>query len=228
MGRGSSKISRGGGGGGVTQVITSNGDIIDLSGMPLIYNDDDPGVAGDARSVIEAWENRRVKNKVEFNMSVDQNGEQIGKEVRGGKGSVRVPVSQLQEGAIHTHIHPREERDILGGTFSDADLRNFADYGVSTYRAKAKEGAYSISKTNGFNRDGFKSYVNSLHSKENATLSSSMKDFRERVRRDSSYTYNQYSTDCANAFNRYLVAVHNGLLSGQKQYGYSYTLERSK
>lgn len=227
MGRGSSK---GGGakGGGATIVNTDDG-TIDLTGTPLVYGDDDAAVSGNARANIEAWEAKRVKNKVEYNYSVDQNGDQIDQEVKGGKTSVRVPVSHLQEGAIHTHIHPREDAGTLGGTFSDGDLRNFANYGVKTYRAKAKEGAYSITKAEGFNRDGFKSFVTDLFARENASRQSNFERIRQKVRNgDYNSDYKQYVKDITQNFNGFLVSVHNGLISGQKQYGYTYTLEKGK
>ncbi len=223
MGRGTSK-SRGGG--GAREVKNPDGSVIDLADSPLIYGNNDSAVSGNARSVIEQWEAKRVKNKLEYNMSVDQDGNQIGAEVKGGKTSVRVPLSHLQEGAIHTHIHPRDDNSVLGGTFSEADLKNFANHGVSTYRAKAKEGAYSISKSKNFDAAGFKSYVYNLYSKEQTASESAMKALRDKVRKDSSYTYSSYVKDANKAFNALLVAMHNGLIAGQQKYGYNYTLER--
>ena len=226
MGRGSSKAGKGGGG-GVTSVTTADG-TIDLTGIPLVYGNDDPAVSGKARTNIEAWEAKRVKNKVEYNYAVDQNGDQIGQEVKGGKRSVRVPISHLQDGAIHTHIHPRADSETLGGTFSDGDLKNFANFGVKTYRAKAKEGAYSITKTSKFDKDGFKQYISSLHAAESAKCSNTCSQLRNKIKTDSNYSYKQYSKDATRAFNSFLVSFHNGLLAGQQQYGYTYTLDRSK
>ena len=231
MGRGASKSEGGALGSlslGVKSIELSDGGTIDLSDTPLIYGNNDSAVSGNARAAVEAWENKRVKNKVEFNMSVDQNGNQIGDEVRGGKGSVRVPYYQLQDGAIHTHIHPRENSRHLGGTFSDGDLKNFADFGVSTYRAKAKEGAYSITKGSNFDVNGFKSFVAQLYNSERTKMENAGVAARKRISTDSGYTYKQYSADFDKAFNGYLVALHNGLRDGQKKYGYSYTLEGGK
>ena len=227
MGRGSSK---GGGakGGGTTIVNTDNG-TIDLTGSPLVYGEDDAAVSGKARENIESWETKRVKNKVEYNYSVDQNGNPIGQEVKGGKTSVRVPISHLQEGAIHTHIHPRDDAATLGGTFSDGDLRNFANHGVKTYRAKAKEGAYSISKAEGFDKEGFKGFVADLFARETASRENTYAGIRQRVKNgDYNSNYKQYSKDMTQTFNGFLVSVHNGLISGQKKYGYTYTLEKGK
>lgn len=224
MAKGSSK---GGKSGNKVLSLTVGNDTIDLSETPLVYGDDDKGLTGNARDVIEKWEAKRVKNKLEYNISVDQDGKLLHSEVKGGKTSVRVPVSGLQEGAIHTHIHPRED-GLLGGTFSDGDLYNFANHGVATYRARAKEGAYSITKNKNFDKDGFKSYVSRLNHSEDAKLQTKMKEYRDKMRSDKSYTYAQYSSDFNKAFNSLLVSLHNGYMAGQKQYGYSYTLERGK
>ena len=228
MGRGASKA-----GGtkiaapkGVTTVTAGN-DVIDLSETPLVYGSNDPNVTGNARKAIEDWEEKRVKNKIEFNYSVDQDGNPLHKEVRGGRGSVRVPRAGLQDGAIHSHIHPREE-GILGGTFSDGDMYNFADYGVSTYRAKAKEGAYSISKTKDFDKPGFKSYIKDINSKYDKEVKSKINVINEKMRTDKNYHYDQYSKDFNKIVNGGLVALHNDMIAGQKKYGYSYTLEGGK
>ena len=234
MGRGTSKAGKGSSASkttisGVTSVTI--GDItIDLSDTPLVYGDNDSGVSGNARAAVEAWEEKRGKNKIEYNISFDQNGNAVGDEVRGGKTSVKVPISGLQAGMIHTHIHPRggeDEKGLLGGTFSDKDLRNFAGFPLSTYRAKAGEGTYSITKGSNFDKQGFKAYVSDTYSKHDAVLSSAMKQVRENFK-NSGYNWDQYNKDFNKAFNTFLVAVHNDLLAGQKKYGYNYTLERRK
>lgn len=225
MGRGNSK-SGGGAAGGIKALEMPDGTSIDLSDNPLIYGKDDPGVTGDARTAIDAWEDKRAKAKIEYNMSVDQDGNPIGAEVRGGKGSVRVPVAALGPGAIHTHIHPRDDAGVLGGTFSDRDLYNFANYGVQTYRARAKEGAYSITKGKNFDAAGFKSYVRSEMAKGRGEYEGIMRGLRDKAIKDKSYSWSQYNKDANKAFNAFLVANHNALLTAQQKYDYSYTLER--
>ena len=228
MGRGSSKAA------GVkmaapkgTTKITIGNDTIDLSETPLVYGGNDPYVTGKARDAIETWEDKRVKNKIEYNITVDQDGDMIGRERRGGKGSVRISALDLQNGAIHSHIHPREE-GILGGTFSDGDMYNFANYGVTTYRARAKEGAYSISKTQNFDRQGFKSYIKDINAKYDRETAAKVKDLNEKFRTDRDYHYSDYSKDFNRIVNGGLVTLHNDMIAGQKKYGYSYTLEGGK
>ena len=232
MGRGTSKAGIGARGGGMSKGVTSvsvGNTTIDLTGIPLVYGDKDAGVTGKARTVVEAWEDKRGKNKIEYNISVDQDGNIVGDEVKGGRNSVRVPLYALGADMIHTHIHPRageNEQGVLGGTFSTGDLFNFANYDVATYRAKAKEGTYSITKTKDFNKNqGFKAYVKDIHDKHDNILSETMKNARSKLKNKTD-TYEQYSKEFDKAFNTFLVSMHNDLLEGQKKYGYTYTLER--
>lgn len=221
-GRGAS----GGGGGGATGELTlPNGSKIEFEGT-LHYDGDDKALTGAARTAVVAWEDKRRTAKVEYGYAMDANGNQIGTEVRGGKGSVRVPYSfHTTPDSTFTHIHPRSD-GMLGGTFSSADLYNFANYGNKTGRAAAKEGTYSISKTKNFNAAGFKSYVTQSQSacrkNQSARDAKITKDFKS-----GKITYDQYKVQVAKSFNTFLVELHGAYRSGQKQYGYTYTLEKA-
>lgn len=223
-GRGAS--GGGGGGGGATgELVLPNGSKIEFEGT-LHFDGDDKALTGKARTEITGWEAKRVKNKVEYAYSVDKDGNPIGREVRGSKGSVRSPHSYHDTpDCTFTHIHPRGD-GMLGGTFSQADLFNFANCRNKTARAAAKEGTYSISKGKNFDTKGFKSFA----AKTNA-------DFRTnynkragaagKAYREGKMSYGDYLKANAKAFNTSLVEMHNTLRSGQKQYGYSYTLEKT-
>ena len=216
---------KGGGGGGLSakgELVLPDGSKIEFEGE-LKYGAKDTALTPEARKAIEAWEAKRVKNKVEYAYSVYEDGTPVGKEIRGSKGSVTSPLSYKADGTTFTHIHPRGD-GMLGGTFSDADLRNFARNPGKTIRAKAKEGAYSISKTANFDAVGFRSFIvqansafeSSYKSKANALV----KDYR-----NGKISYEGYLKSNAKAFNTALVELHNTYSSGQKQYGYKYTLE---
>ena len=153
-----------------------------------------------------------------------EDGTPVGPEVRGSKGSVSSPLSYKQEGATFTHIHPRED-GMLGGTFSEADLRNFANNPVKTSRAKAKEGAYSISKTDSFDAKGFKGFVDGANRQFESSYRAKVKTLANDYK-NGKISYNDYAKGNAKAFNTALVELHNIYSSGQKQYGYKYTLEQ--
>ena len=223
---GSSSSSGGRRGGGVArgELTLPNGSKIEFEGE-LKYGKKDPTLTTATRKTIEAWETKRGNAKVEYAYSVYEDGTPVGNEVRGGKGSVRSPLSYKGEGTTFTHIHPRGD-GMLGGTFSDADLRNFANNKVKTSRAKAKEGTYSISKTDSFDAQGFKSYINKAQGDFTSTyrtkVGSLSKDYRS-----GKIGYDDYAKGNAKAFNTALVSLHNAYAKGQKQYGYTYTLEKN-
>lgn len=225
-GRGASSGAGGGGGGFAKgELKLPDGSKIEFEGK-LVFGREDKAVTGVVRQNITNWESKRKKNKIEYAYSVDANGNPIGTEVRGGKGSVRIPISMHdKDGATFTHIHPRGE-GMLGGTFSYADMRNFANYKNKTVRAAAKEGTYSMSKSKNFDSSGFKSYASKLDSNFKSSMSTKAAslgaDFRSKK-----ISRGEYERAYAKAFNTALVEIHNGYLQGQKQYGYTYTLERS-
>lgn len=193
----------------------------------LKYYGNDKTVKGAVRQSIEAWETKRAKAKIEYAYSVDANGNMIDRERKGGKGSVRASYPMHNTpGATFTHIHPRED-GVLGGTFSTADLNNFARFANTTVRAKAKEGTYSISKGKNFDAIGFMSYVKQADYSANKDYKSKMKVLNKQYR-ESSISYDEYYKKSAKEFNTMLVNLHNAYKQGEKQYGYTYTLERAK
>lgn len=223
-GRGAS--SGGGGGASFTGALNLGGDDnnIQFDGT-LKYGKNDPGLTGKNRQTIENWEQKRVKSKIEYGFATDGNGDPVGKEIRGGKGSVRVPISyHNQENGAFTHIHPREA-GVLGGTFSQADLMNFARGKTTTSRAAAKEGTYSISKGKNFNESGFVKFAYEANSRFEQSARAKIKVAKDRYR-SGKIDYNTYLSEHGKAFNTALVELHNDYLSGQKKYGYTYTLEK--
>ena len=70
MGKGKS----GAGGGGVSSLDLANGDKIDLTDSPLKYGQKDPMLTGAARQMAEQFEDKRYKNKIEYNRMIDKNG----------------------------------------------------------------------------------------------------------------------------------------------------------
>ena len=222
-GRGAS--SGGGAGSAKGELVLPNGSKIEFEGE-LHYGGNDKALTGTARTVVTTWEAKRVKNKVEYAYAVDANGNPIGAEIRGSKGSVRVPRSyhNTPDGAF-THIHPRGD-GMLGGTFSSADLRNFSNYSQKTVRAAAKEGTYSISKGKNFDATGFKSFIAKAESSFSSTYRTKESALSKQYR-SGKISYNDYLKGNAKAFNTALVQLHNTYRSGQKKYGYSYTLEKT-
>lgn len=225
------KSSRGGkrSGGGFTaegELVLPNGSKIEFDGK-LTFDGDDKALSGTARANIENWEAKRGSNKVEYAFAVDGDGNPIGAEIRGSKGSVRVPRNYHEtDNATFTHIHPRGD-GMLGGTFSSADLNNFANCKNKTVRARAKEGTYSISKGANFDKAGFSKMV----ADANRNFSTNQRKYAgewANKYRSGQINYSTYLTGVGKAFNTALVQLHNEYRSHQKEFGYTYTLERNK
>ena len=213
-------------GGGVAkgELTLPDGSKIEFDG-DLVFGELDKAVPDAVRKNLDDWENKRSKAKIEYGMSYYPDGTPIGKEIRGGKGSVRCPWSyHATEGATFTHNHPRGD-GMLGGTFSGADLRNFAFGGNTTSRATAKEGTYSISKGKNFNKFAFNQYVAKVEADVRKTYKSEYKKISEKYK-NNEISYDQATLMQGKAFNTFLVNLHNAYRDGQKQYGYTYTLEK--
>ena len=232
MGRGSSKS--GGGGGAVTQVMSQQGVMIDLSDNPLTYGSNDPTMSKAQRATVEAFEAKRVKQKIEYAMLVDSDGNSTvpysAGDIKGKSGSVMISPQFWQGAEVLTHNHPRAGKNdsgTLGGTFSEADLRQFSVHSqCKTIRATAAEGTYSMSKKSNFNQSGFDAYVK----KCSKAREKQCKAVRTQVQND--YSAKKINASTAktiftNAFNAMLVGLHNDFLAGQGAYGYTYTLEKT-
>lgn len=189
----------GSGGGANGELVLPDGSKIEFEGT-LHYDGDDKALTGATRTAITNWETKRATAKVEYAYAVDVNGKAIGSEVRGGRSSVRTPISyHSTQDCTFTHIHPRGD-GMLGGTFSSADLRNFANYGNKTARAAAKEGTYSISKGKGFDRVGFNKFVATAQRAFESTYKQKRSSY-ESAYRQGKISYEDYAKGNAKAFN---------------------------
>ena len=224
-GRGASSGGGGGKGSASGELTLPNGTKIEFEGK-LNFDGNDPNLTGATRQAITSWEDKRRKQKIEYAYATDANGNPIGKEIRGGKSKVRTPIQyHASNGGTFTHIHPRSD-GMLGGTFSGADLNNFANFSQRTMRAAAKEGTYSISKGANFNPTGFKKHVAKAQKDFNTSYQSRVNAIYNEYK-VGKITYAEYKTRNAKAFNTALVELHEAYRSKQKDYGYTYTLERS-
>ena len=226
-GRGASSGAKGAGG----VVFTASGglaigtDKIEFDG-DLVYYGDDARLTDEVRKAIEAFEQKRVKNKIEYAFAVDVNGNPVDTEKKGGSGSVKASYAMHEYSDTFSHNHPREQGG-LGGTFSPADLRNFAKYGNKTVRATAKEGTYSISKGSNFDAAGFTKYVREVDAAHQKEYKQTLKTLNANIR-NGKIRADEFNRANYKAFNTMLVNLHNSYKAGEKTYGYTYTLEQVK
>ena len=231
MGRGNSKSS--GSTFNATTVVTQGGITLDLTKTPLVMGQKEKEVQGALRTALETQENKRRYAKIEYGMHYDDNGNPIMPEKRGGKNGVGMPYWAYQRATAMTHNHPRGkgEEGNIGGTFSVEDMSTFTKFNnLKTMRAAAPEGTYSITKSKNFNAKGFSSFARSSSNQRDKEYKDTIKKlsmtFAQEQQAGQNPSYRKYKRDCSKAFNKMLIDCHNDLISGQKQYGYSYTLER--
>ena len=227
------KSTRGGRGGNGGQLATSAkdqaGNDIDLSKFPLRYGKADKNVSGGARKLIEEFEDKRIKGKLEYSFATDPDGNALA-ETRGGKKSVSTPWSVKNNAKIFTHIHPRDTSIVpgyLGGTFSAADLFNWSynHQNIETYRAAAAEGTYSITKGKDFKYLEFSRWANGEYNQRYLDYKTYMNGLNKQLR-NGQVESSDYIKLARDAFNSCEVDQHNMLIDNQKKYGYTYTLER--
>ena len=227
-GRGASSSAGGSRGGySVKTVMTQGGQEVHLTN-PLVYGKDDPYLTGESRRKMEDFENRKANAKIEWGYILDKDGNVV-TEHKGGRGSVSFTYNQLAHAKQLSHIHPRGkgEEGYLGGTFSGADTNSWVkNTNITTMRAKANEGTYSISKGKNFDSQGFLKYRKEQSAINTAKKEATKKQLATQYYKDKDY--NKYVSGVQQAFNDFLVDEHNSLLKGAKTYGYNYTLERKK
>ena len=229
------KGSRGGtnnSGGGITRTASGQLDFPDGTKVEfdgdLNYGKKDSTLSPAVRKEIETWENKRRKNKVEYAYSVNPDGTPIGPEIKGGRGSVRTPYAYHNTpDATFTHIHPRGrgQEGYLGGTFSLADLRNWASKANKTGRAAAKEGTYSISKTKKFDAKGFMAMAKKADADFDSSYNSAVKALNAKYH-NRTISAAEWVQGSAKAFNTALIKLHETYRQNQNKYGYEYTLEQ--
>ena len=227
MGRGSSGITAGSTGKTVTSIVTQGGNTLDLTYTPLVYGGLDKSISKAARTALETQEKKRLTAKREHALLVGDDGSIAGAEVNGGSGSCPIPYSWTQtRGAILTHNHPRGkgEEYTIGGTFSPGDARHFANSKYATIRASAAEGTYSMTKGKNFDSAGFLNYAKSIDSAASKNRNRKLAKLKQDCV-NGTITYTQYRNRSTKTFNEMLIEIHNGYIAGQKQYGYTYTLE---
>lgn len=202
-----------------------NGSQIDLKGMPLTYISKELGVNQKERQALEKIEQRIVKSDVENGAVVDENGNILWQGTSSNNGHVEIPY--IQGISTVTHNHPRANNDgLLGGTFSNGDLRMLVQTDIKSIRATTSEGTYSISKGKNFDSAGFMAYIGQSELKRRREYNNTERRLKDLVG-NGKLTAKDYYDRHNKAFNKYLVDKHNDLINGGTKYGYSYGLEKN-
>ena len=223
-------MAKGNRGGRGRQVIATHKDGMTIGSEKIEFDGDlrqtvnDSSITVAQRKVLDVWEKKREKQKIEYGNAVGYNGSEYG-ERRGGKNGVNLPLYYNQNpGSVLTHIHPREDGG-LGGTFSPEDIGFWASGKGHGARAVAKEGTYSISKGKNFNAKAMYQWFSNNSTKRMNEYTVARGKLK-RALNNGKMTYKQYQAAKTKAFNTTLVNLHNDLLNNQSVYGYNYYLEK--
>ena len=219
------------------------------SGLKLVYGED-TGSSKVPQKLID-FENQKRNGKIEFNMVFDADGNLL-ESRKGGKKSVKVSVWSLDHGEVYTHIHPRDDEDVYGGTFSPSDMWSFLHHSIRTYRAAGREGTYSITKSDALRQNpqlrdamfkeyvAFEKQVQADGNKEFAVIKKNYGDANSKIyaeyksgsisyeeyKKRNDVLYKSFSKQTADLNNKTLVALHNWFLDNRKKYGYTYGLQK--
>lgn len=227
-------------------VKDQRGKDIDLGDSALEYTEPFNLHNEKAQKTIMDFEKKRRTNKIEYGMTVSENGYVLD-ERKGGKGSVKISLGSLRKGAIFSHIHPRcgEEEGCLGGTFSETDFSKYKYSDIKLpMRAAAGEGIYTFIPSESFDAWKFlpefekrakQSETNKEHKKilkqRSEELAEINKEYKtgklsyEDYSKKWNETKNKYTPEINRAANAYLVERHNILLEMQEEYHFTYYLE---
>lgn len=175
----------------------------------------------------KAVEAKTVNRKTEKMTVIDDDGN-VTFEKSGGRGSVRFTTEQAMamSGKTITHNHPGE----FGGTFSSADVSVFTEYGLKSIRAVAKEGTYSLEKTeNATLKSGreFRSEYQRIESRSTREIKSTYRDLKNQVMSGkmsadaANKQLNDKRTQVCNEHHEYIKRV-------AESYGYRYYYEPTR
>lgn len=227
MSKGASKL---GGTYSTTSVTVQNGRTLTLS-SPLIYDKNDKAISKSGRQALTAFEQANAQAAVENVLFTKADGTQVYTN-KGGKNSVAHPMYVESQATLMTHNHPRAGKyeNVMGGTFSPADIGTLSRPGstVTTIRASAAEGTYTMSIPATADRlqiwrmkRDYGKYIAQQTKKYNAIDTAKYNDYQA-----GKCTYGQYKSQCNYSMNDMLLDLHNWLRANKAKYGYTYTLER--
>lgn len=207
------------------ELILPNGSKAEFDGE-LKYYEKDKSITGAQRANLETWEKKRTTAKVEYSICYDDNGNQIGREKRGGKGSVRPDYNAYISDGVGTHNHPRSSDGLLGGTFSLADGNYFVKSKNKSFRASASEGTYCITKGKNFDKNETIKYFKECDAEFQINYRKRVNATKQKYKSGGFASDSDYLNELAKDFNTSLVELHNEYKKGENRCGYTYTLEK--
>lgn len=217
-GRGSSSAGGGsGGGGGKTgSGYGGKGVPLGLAGQTYFEDGNKTSVSG----TLDFWEGKSKDLPKEQLLMVDEDGFACGY-FKGGATAVSfvIPKGVDPSKTVLTHNHPYGGKDgrTIGGTFSDADLKNHIGLGFKESRATSIEGTYSFKAAKGKKQNAV-GFLAALKKRDPEVSKKADAKYKKAQAKGSSKSY----------IDTWLECHHEWYKANCSKYGYDYSFTKAK
>ena len=216
-GRGTGSSSGGGGAGGATGTgYGGKGKSLGLAGQTYFENGNKTSVEG----TLNYWENKSKDLKKEELLMIGEDGFAVGY-FKGGATSVAftIPDGADTSKLVLTHNHPYGGKDgrTIGGSFSNADLKNHINLGFKETRATSKEGTYSFKATKGVKQDS-SGFLKALGKRKSECSATADAKYKAAKAKGSKKSY----------IDTYLETCHEWYSKNSAKYCYTYSFKPNK
>lgn len=187
-----------------------------LAGQTYFYD----GNNTSTRATVDNWESKRGDLDHEELLMVDDDGFAIGY-FKGDKDSVafNVPRGVDTSKITLTHNHPTSgDARSIGGSFSDADIKNHLAFGFKETRATAKEGTYSFKTTSESDAKGFSKALSGRKTAVNKAYDDTVSSMKKK-----GYTLTE-----TEGIDLYLRISDSWYKATASKYGYEYTFTKRR
>lgn len=217
-GRGSSSASSKGGGGGTFS--TGRGGKANPQGLAgqTYFDGNKVSVGG----TLNYWEGKSKDLNHEEMLLIGEDGFAVGY-FKGGATSVAftIPNGADPSKLTLTHNHPHGTKATggrtIGGSFSNADLKNHIQLGLKESRACATEGTYSFKATKGQKQDSA-GFMKALNGRQAECSAKADKVYKAAQAKGSKKSY----------IDTYLETCHEWYQTNSSKYGYTYSFTPNK
>lgn len=214
-GRGSSSSSGGGGGGATFSTGQNNGKQNKQGLAGQTYFEDGNKVSVDG--TLNFWEGKSKDLKHEELLMIGEDGFAVAY-FKGGSTSVgfSIPDGVDPSTIVLTHNHPYGTKATgdrtIGGSFSNADLKNHISGGFKETRATSVEGTYSFKAAKGVKQDS-QGFLNALNKRQSEC----------GAKADATYKAGKAKGSTKSYIDTYLETCHDWYSTNCKKYGYEYS-----
>lgn len=218
-GRGAGSSSGGGGNISTGTGYGGKGNSLGLAGQTYFEDGNKVSVDG----TLNYWENKSKDLGHEELLMISEDGFAAGY-FKGGATAVSfsIPDGVDPSKTVLTHNHPYGGKDgrTIGGSFSDADLKNHISCGFKETRATSKEGTYSFKAAKGKTPDS-KGFLKALSGRRSEVEKKAEAKYRKAQAKGGKAAQKSH-------IDTYLEECHAWYSKNCSKYGYEYSFTKAK